>query len=150
MENTEPKLIQNIRKRAEAGDVDACYQLGCRLFVGPGILYTEGGVVEHDGAAARKWLRCARDLGHPDAHGLIESLDDLGIGQSDKREELMEKSSPTALKINRPGSDLFLSCCRSSVLWPFPNPLPRKEFRRMDSRSVQTRVLPVDQQHEEV
>jgi len=55
MKNEPPEIVQ-LRKRAEAGDADAQYELGCKYYNGDG--------VGRDYAEALKWYRKAAAQGH--------------------------------------------------------------------------------------
>ena len=58
-------LLRRCRERAEQGDADAQYGLGCHYF------YNDGGVVEKDEVEAVKWLRRAAEQGHLKAAFLL-------------------------------------------------------------------------------
>ena len=89
--DSEPELVQELRKRADAGDSEACFELGARLWEGYGRFFVDGGAVEEDCAGARKFFRRAKELGHPKAQEMIELMDDMNEGQADKEEEKREK-----------------------------------------------------------
>ena len=90
--DSEPELVWELRKRADAGDSEACFELGVRLFNGYAIYYEDGGTVEEDDAGARKFFRRAKELGHPKAQEAIGFLDDMDVGQADKKEEKRENA----------------------------------------------------------
>jgi TPR repeat protein len=56
MKRTEPPRVAALRRRAEADDANAQYELGC--------CYYEGEEVDRDYAEALKWYRAAAGQGH--------------------------------------------------------------------------------------
>ena len=73
-----PAEVEQLRARAEQGDADAQFNLGC--------VYDNGEGVAQDVREAARWFRLAADQGHTDAQYLLGAKYDYGrgVGQDDR------------------------------------------------------------------